>query len=333
VLVGLNVLLVPAGHGWRGMRPEVQTLAVWMGTASVETPDAGPAPIVETRSGHRSVRRWADIQPVIDTLQVRRADGLPDAEQLRVRNFLILADDHRWAIYLAKLGGQFWASWQFPMLLLVAFGIWTGRREFQVRRDLPLCTYGLILTAAFLYHLATEQVLEARYLFCLAPCLLPSAGCGAVVLSDRLRQHLARVRWPSARPVMEWAVCGLLLMVSLGYCLYGLSREKLDQRFLGERLRGDSQRPIVIAGPEPLRRIGHYARAGFLIAPSDREAARAWLRGQQIDYVVTSPGDHQVIAPGDLEQEPHRYRRVLNDDPRFRKLEVYRVLPIRQLGS
>jgi hypothetical protein len=207
------------------------------------------------------------------------------------------------------------------------------RSEFRFHRDVPMLAYACMLTAAFLYHLATEQVLEARYLFSLCPCMLPWAGAGAVVVAQWLRERLASVRWQPSRRVAEWAACGLLWAVSLGYCLYGLSREKLDQRHLGERLRSESERPIVIAGPEPLRRIGHYARAGFLIAPSDRDAARDWLRDQQIDYVVTSPSDHQVIAPRDLEQEPHRYRRVLTDDPRFRKLEVFRVLPIRQLGS
>jgi hypothetical protein len=92
----------------------------------------------------------------------------------------------------------------------------------------------------------------------------------------------------------------------------------------------------VIAGPEPLKRVGHYAESEYRIIPAGLEQSVVeWVGRQPVDFVVLSPGDLPSLSLEEFDRAPGpRFQRVFADDPRFSKIRVYQVLPsARQLGS
>jgi hypothetical protein len=340
-LLAVNLTLIPAGHGWRGGERFCHLSQQLLGPFQSGGGQAEPSTATETshaaKSAESQASRITDARHLAKSLPVWNSQGVPDVEQQRLQRFLILADDHRAAIYLAKFASQCWQALQFPVLIWGALGFWwgaavAGRRE----RDAPLCWQALVLVALFFYHLATEQILEGRYLFCLMPLVLPWAAIGIIESTQALRAKLARVeRSAQFRPVMA-AVCSVLLFASLGKAYYALESEKVPQRLLGKELHAAFPRRLVIAGPEPLKRVGHYAESEYRIIPAGLEQSVVeWVGRQPVDFVVLSPGDLPSLSLEEFDRAPGpRFQRVFADDPRFSKIRVYQVLPsARQLGS
>jgi hypothetical protein len=337
-LVAVNLILIPRDHGWRGGD------RLWyLGQRLLGTGPAASDPRDAARSpnafdpAEAGPPRITDVRQLSKSLPVWDARGVPDLEQQRLYRFLVLADDHRSAIYLAKFASQCWQALQFPVLAWTALGLLWGMRSHGRRdRDVPLLLQALLLVGLFFYHLATEQILEGRYLFCLIPAVFPWAAIGIIESSRALRARLVGAgQLGRYRPVLA-AACSVLLMASLGKAFFALESEKVPQRHLGECLRATYPRRLVIAGPEPLKRVGHYADSEYRIIPTGlHQPIAEWVDRQRVDFVVIAPDDSLRISPDELEQAPgNRFQRVLADDPRFSKIKIYQVLPpVRQLGS
>jgi hypothetical protein len=94
---------------------------------------------------------------------------------------------------------------------------------------------------------------------------------------------------------------------------------------------------MKIAGPESLKRIGHYADADYLIIPKgDPQSVTDWMSQLPLDFVVLAPDDPGTISADQLTAAEHseRYRCVFEKVQDRGAIQVFSVRPpIRQVGS
>jgi|GEM_PF-2706931 len=346
VLMVLNFTFIPADQGWRGGNRLLQLGSSLLAIAAdnEEHHEAGAAtrnspPENETAGENSSPAEAtagnpppANVRDLANSLPVFHVNGVPDLEQQRLRRLLILCDDHREVVFVAKFVRQCLEGFQIPLVGFLIVGLVWGGRRWKRSRDLPLAIQSALLVGMFFFYLTTVHVLECRYLFCLMPLVFPWAAVGMLETYERSRDWFAARGESRRQRILVLAAITLLVGAAVGKAFSGLDSEKVHQRWLGEHLRQGATHRLAIAGPESLRRIGFYANGDFLILPKAPVAdVQAWLDGQRIDFVVLAEGEHPTYGPAEIEQENSgRYRRVYAEEPRFGDLHVYRVEPPRE---
>lgn len=318
IWVACNLILIPEGGGWRGAGRLTQYFS---GSHSPALQNS--APRTSTLQIETKIPR--SVHELADSLPIWSPQGVPDLEQQRIRRFLILADDHRPAVFAARLFAQFWNAYQLPLLVVVGFAIYYRREWWSGARDLPLGIYGLVITAAVTWQLIREHILEARYLFVLMPMIYPLVGIGCVKITSILWTRL-QARSPRLPYRLATATTLGLLVYAGGVAFHGISSDKLPQKVLGERLKESMGPRLVIAGPESEKRLAHYADAVYVILPVDQsEVNDDWFRKHQVQILVTkvrSKGTRSLAA-----SEDEAYPRILKDEP---GLERYSIQLIQQ---
>ena len=345
-LIALNLVCIPQGRGWHGC-------GRWVNYASKlafqsDVPVASPAKADPQHLAEMAARERArtaqvtvptDVRQLAKSLPAWNGLGEPLPEVLRLQRFLILADDQANYLFLGRMINQAQESFLLPMLLALGWGVWRGGRSWSAARDWPLIAYSALLILMLLYNLSTEYILEARYLFCLMPLVFPWAAIGADQLwRDIQAAAVLQPRWgqwlPSSRVTGTALIVLALLKVTSGW----ESNDKQPQRLIGERLRHEFSHRLRIAGPEDLKRIGHYADADYFIIPRGlTDPVRDWLDHQSIDIVILED-EHDTggLSPAQLPAGPQhpRYRPLFETQTRHSPIQVFRVLPpIQQVGS
>lgn len=344
-IVLLNLLLIPAGQGWHGCGRWVHfATRLTRGTDAAQLRTHVADRMREVVSSEQA--RQSQLQPRIDdvrnlakSLPAWNPLGEPDLAQLRLQRFLILADDQRLFLFAGRFLNECWDGLLFPCVLCCCYGLSVGcRANWSPRRDWPLAVMAVLLSGLLIYHLSTEFILEPRYMFCLIPFVFPWSGIGAREMYRRLDAWYAvRPTWSAWRPNAV-ALSGLLMVLAVAKLSMGLEdRGKLVQRELGARLRHTTTGRLKIAGPESLRRVGHYAEADYFIIPrGDAAAARRWLSEQRLDFVVMPSDELPTLTNGEplFSGDETRYRPWDTDHLDLGKIQVYWVDPaIRMWGS
>jgi hypothetical protein len=94
---------------------------------------------------------------------------------------------------------------------------------------------------------------------------------------------------------------------------------------------------MKIAGPESLKRIGHYADADYFIIPKgDPRAVANWLSKLPLDFVVLTTDETHSLSAEQLTSEESlgRYRQLFETEMKRNIVRVFCVRPtIRQVGS
>ena len=272
---------------------------------------AGGVPFGQFAKGE-AVRQLAWELPVWNT------DGTHVPHMHNLRKLLLLLNDHRWAVYLSDYFRCFWVAFQIPVVIFFAVGIRYCWRSAVPARDIPLVLYGALFSAICFVHLTTAYVLEARYLFTLTPLIFPWTAFGMI------HGYFATGRWLAERRRIHWfyplatTVCCLMMCLTLGKMIHGFSARKVTQRVLGEQLQADYGPKLRMAGPPGLRRVAFYANSQYLIAPKLAPSDLAvWLQQQKVEFLVQPA----MRAPSG----PPGASRILDKDPRFLELQVYRV--------
>ena len=335
-IVLLNVLLIPAGQGWHGCGRWVHfATRVTRGADAAQTKTHVAHRMRDVVSSERARQsqlqpRIADVRDLAKSLPAWNPLGEPDLAQLRLQRFLILADDQRLFLFAGRFLNECWDGLLFPCVLCCCYGLTIGRRtNWSGRRDGPLAVLAVVLSGLLIYHLSTEYILEPRYMFCLIPFVFPWSGIGAREMYQRLDAwYAARPAWAAWRPNAV-ALCGVLMVLAVGKLWMGLEdRSKIVQRDLGARLRHTTTGRLKIAGPESLRRVGHYAEADYFIIPrGDAAAARRWLSEQRLDFVLLPRDELTTLTNGEplFPADEARYRPWDTDHVDLSKIQVYWV--------
>lgn len=344
-LVVLNLIFIPAGKGWHGCGRWVH-FAIRMTTGQEIAPVANKIPdrmvyIVADERARAAENPFhiEDLHGLAKALPAWNPLGEADAKILRLQRFLILASDQQRFLFVGRFINAAVEGLMFPCVFCCLWGLYYGRRSmWSARRDWPVAIQCCLLCGLLFYHLATEYILEPRYMLCLIPFVFPWSGIGANLLYVQLREWCAARPGYLARLPSGQVLCGLLMLVAVGKVYSGLDdRGKVVQRELGNRLRQTATKRLKIAGPESLKRVGHYADADYFIIPrGDAQAARRWLDQQPLDLVILSPDDLPAQTPGEslLPEESLRYRHWAPEEARAGAIEVYSVQhKIRQVGS
>src|SRR5207237_164998 len=112
ILVLLNLALVPRGLGWFGAQTQLHVGAV-------------------------AIAEPADVRRLAASIPVWTPEGGRNHEQQKLRYFLILANDHRVAIYVSKFLSQCLQGFHFPVLAWLLYGLTRSRRGYwKPERDL-----------------------------------------------------------------------------------------------------------------------------------------------------------------------------------------------------
>ncbi len=344
-IVVLNLIFVPAGKGWHGCGRWVH-FAIRMTTGQEIAPVANKIPdrmvyIVADERARAAENQFhiEDLHGLAKALPAWNPLGEPDAKILRLQRFLILASDQQRYLFIGRFLNACLEGLMLPCVFCCLWGLYYGRTSlWSARRDWPVAIMSVILCGLLFYHLATEYILEPRYMLCLIPFVFVWSGIGASVMYGQLSAWCAtRPVWAARLPSGQ-ALCVVLMILAVGKLYTGLDdRGKLIQRELGNRLRQTATKRLKIAGPESLKRVGHYADADYFIIPrGDAAAARRWLDQQPLDLVILSPDDLPAETAGEslLPEKSLRYRRWTPQEARAGSLEIYSVQhKIKQMGS
>lgn len=345
-LILLNVLLVPAGHGWQGTGRWLH-FAVQM-VAGVETRTVQrPPPVrmqqlveLERQRQESSEQPVDNLRDLAKSLPVWNSLGEPDIAQLRMQRFLILAQDQQRFIFFGRFLNECIDGLLFPCVICCLWGLYYGRKTiWQPARDWPLAIHACLLTGLLLFHLSKEFILEPRYMFCLIPFVFPWSGVGAREMYRQLGEWFdRRPTWSASwRPSAGALIVGLMLW-ACGKLWIGVDEHsKLAQREIGVRLHQLCPYRMKIAGPESLKRIGHYADADYFIIPKgDPKSVANWLSQLPLDFVVLTSEETQSISPQQLTAEESfgRYRQLFETEMKRHVVRVFCVRPpIHQVGS
>lgn len=341
-LIVLNMLFVPAGQGWRGGgRWSHLANQLFLKRDGIAKPQPIPSHMqrmVELEQARvlEQAPRYEDARALAKSLPVWNTLGEPDSQQLRLQRFLILAHDQRRFVFVGRFVNECVEGLLFPCVICCLWGFYYGFRKFGVwRRDLGLLIQGAALTLLLFRHVATEFVLEPRYMLCLIPLVFPWSCIGAQEIHRQLGVWFAaHPAWGSWRPRAVSLIAALMIF-SLAKMQLGLDdRAKVYQRLLGVELQKLETHRLRMAGPERLKRIGHYADADYFIIPQGNvDSAKKWLEQQSFDVVLLSdeePFDlssnaskaapiHQVgyVTP------PVAYQRLFAEDVRWSGIRIY----------
>lgn len=335
-LIVLNLLFVPTGRGWHGFGRWAH-FAVRATTGQEISPVANKVPdrmvyiVADERArAAKHAPPIDDIRKLAKSLPAWNPLGEPDPKVLRLQRLLILADDQQQFLIIGRFLNECWDGLLFPCLLCCAFGLYACRTTIWMpRRDWPLVGLAVALSALLIYHLATEYILEPRYMFCLIPFVFPWSAIGAREL------YLRAAAWCALRPAWStWlprpqVLCALLMLWAVGKLSLGIEdHHKAFQRELGDMLRKTATKRLKIAGPESLKRVAHYADADYFIIPrGNTEEARQWLDTQPLDLVLLTAEDMPAPVPVDalLPEKSIRYQHWTADAARTKKVQVYTV--------
>lgn len=344
-IVILNLIFVPAGNGWHGCGRWTHFAArILTGKEVAPAPQKIPDRMVYIVADEHA--RAAQQQPPIDdvrklakSLPAWNPLGEPDPEVLRLQRFLILADDQRQYLIIGRFLNELWDGLLVVCVFCCGWGLYYGRNSvWSPHRDWPLTLIAVILCGLLIYHVATEFILEPRYMFCLIPFVFPWSAIGARTLYHQWNAWCAeRPRW-WARQLSAPTWCLILVVCAVTKMSLGIEdRSKLVQRDLGTRLRHMATKRLKIAGPESLKRVAHYAEADYFIIPrGDAEAARRWLDQQPLDLVILSPTDLPAETPASalLPEKSLRYRHWTPDEAQAGAIQIYSVQhKLKQVGS
>jgi hypothetical protein len=344
-LVLLNVMLIPAGHGWQGGGRWFH-FAAQMVTGNDSRPVPKQAPLRMAQLVELERQRQATDHPSLDNLRdlakslpVWNSLGEPDIAQLRMQRFIVLAQDQQRFIFFGRFCNECIEGLLFPCVVCCIWGLYFGRKSiWQPARDWPMAIHASVLVGLLFFHLSREFILEPRYLFCLMPFVFPWSGVGAREMYRQIGEWFhSRPVWSGWRPSAAALVLGLMLW-ACGKLWLGLDdRSKLAQREIGVKLHEICPYRMKIAGPESLKRIGHYADADYLIIPKgDPQSVTDWMSQLPLDFVVLAPDDPGTISADQLTAAEHseRYRCVFEKEQDRGAIQVFSVRPpIRQVGS
>lgn len=344
-LILLNVLLIPPGHGWQGGGRWVH-FAVQMIVGKDISSSRKSTPVRMQHLVELERQRQASDQSNIDNLRdlakslpVWNSLGEPDMAQLRMQRFLILAEDQQRFIFFGRFCNECIEGLLFPCVICCMWGLYCGRKSiWQPARDWPLTIHAGVLVGLLFFHLSREFILEPRYLFCLMPFVFPWSGVGAREMYRQLGEWFQqRPAWAGWRPSAAALVLGLMLW-ACGKLWLGLDdRSKLAQREIGMKLQQICPYRMKIAGPESLKRVGHYADADYLIIPKgDSKSVTDWLSQLPLDFVILANDEPRTVSADQLleSEDATRYRRLFQKDTQRNSIQVFSVRPpIRQVGS
>lgn len=344
-IVVLNLIFVPTGHGWHGCGRWAHFAARILtgkevAPAAQKIPDRMVYIVADERTRAAQQRPPIDdVRKLAKSLPAWNPLGEPDPEVLRLQRFLILADDQRQFLIIGRFLNELWDGLQFICVFCCGWGLYCGRRTiWSPQRDWPLVVLTVMLCGLLIYHVATEFILEPRYMFCLIPFVFPWSAIGARTLylqwSARCVEH---PRW-WARRLSAPAWCVILIICAVTKMSLGIEdRSKFVQKVLGTRLREMATKRLKIAGPESLKRVAHYAEADYFIIPrGTAEDARRWLDQQPLDLVILSPIDLPAETPGGtlLPEKSLRYRHWSAEEAQAGPIQVYSVQhKLKQVGS
>ncbi|MDB5388787.1 MAG: uncharacterized protein JWM11_4433 [Planctomycetaceae bacterium] len=345
ILLLLNVMLIPPGQGWQGGGRWMH-FAIQMVTGKDVGTSRKQPPLRMTQLVELEKQRQANEPPHVENLRdlakslpVWNSLGEPDMAQLRMQRFLVLAEDQQRFIFFGRFCHECIEGLLFPCVLCCFWGLYYGRKSvWQPARDWPMAIYSGVLIGLLFFHLSREFILEPRYLFCLMPFVFPWSGVGASLLHRQIGEWFQqRPAWSGFRPSAAALVLGLMLW-ACGKLWLGLDdRSKLVQREIGAKIQNSCPYRTKIAGPESLKRIGHYADADYFIIPKgDPQAVTAWLSQLPLDFVVLANDEPRTISGDQLSgaENSMRYRRLFQREKGRASIEVFSVRPlIRQVGS
>lgn len=335
-LVLLNVVFIPAGEGWQGGGRWMHFAIQMLVGKDLQVAEK-PVPLRMAKLAELEQRRLEQTQPpaaslrdLAKSLPVWNSLGEPDVAQLRMQRFLILAEDQQRYIFVGRFCNECIEGLSFPTVICCLWGLYYKRRTgWTPHRDWPLAVYTLSLIALLFFHLSREFILEQRYLFCLMPLVFPWSCVGARDIYQRMCGWFeAHPAWSTCRPSGA-ALVVLLMLFGCGKLWIGLDdRSKAIQREIGTHLRQVVPYRMKIAGPESLKRIGHYADADFFIIPKGNPAdVEEWLNQIPLDFVVLSDDETQTISSERLKLEVHanRYRHLYSSNNRRNAIQVFSV--------
>lgn len=280
----------------------------------------------------RQIGKPRDVRDLAKSLPVWNRDSEADPDWYRLQRFLVMADDQAEAVYLGVMLNRLIQGLLIPVLCFCYFGLRYQKGEYwQGRRDWPLVMMTLMLSGVFYFHLTTEHVLEARYLFCLIPFLFPWTAVGAVMFLDRVRAYLAE------REAAKWYprfVASLFLLSATAAVVHAMPRndiEKTVQKEMGEEILARDGFGKRMVAPESLKRMAFYADTWYFMLPRQVSEIGPWLEANPMDYVILGGKELPLYARLIPQLDSHPgYERVFTEDPRFQRYYVYRS---KALGS
>jgi len=344
-IILLNVCLIPAGQGWQGggrwLHFVVQLVAGRDLEVATKPPPVRMTHLLELERARQASNEQSveNVHDLAKSLPVWNSLGEPDLVQMRMQRFLILANDQQRFIFFGRFCNECIEGLLFPTVICCFWGLYFGRKtSWTPIRDWPLAIYSSLLICLLFYHLSREFILEPRYLFCLMPLVFPWSCIGAACMHQQLGEWFQRrPEWNRFRPSAA-ALVLLLMVCACGKLWLGLDdRSKVIQREIGTRLHQMLPYRLKIAGPESLRRVGHYADADYFIIPKgDPQQVENWLSQLPLDFVVLADKETRSISAKQLKTAENclRYRELFTEENRRNKIQVFSVRPtIRQVGS
>ncbi|MFO1021956.1 MAG: glycosyltransferase family 39 protein [Planctomycetales bacterium] len=293
----------------------------------VKLASAETSPVVQVSHEAASPPVPTTVRQLAKSLPVWNSDGVADPVQYRLQRFVLLADDHREAIYIAHFIIRLIQGILVPVLIWFAVGLATYRTNWVAARDWPLLLLSISLVGLFFFHLATENVLEPRYLFCLIPFLFPWSAIGILEITRWIHVGLERRgKLNLYRPLIT-GLCVVLVTAGIVHSAPRNDFGKTQQKALGILLRTAPEKPLSMTGLESLRRIGYYADAEFRVMPQNPQEAYEWLKSQPVKYVILGGKERAktLLLEEWLARDP-RYARVHAEDPAFPDYQVFRIV-------
>ncbi len=263
------------------------------------------------------------------------AESLP-AHQYKQTRLIDLAKDHLWWVYVADLGYHVTKAFEFPAVICIFIALYWGRARFwRGERDWPLVIQAALVFGILLHHLATEHVISTRYAFALIPFVLPWTSMGFFQFLDWFGSKMANVRRKSLVRLATCSIVACLAVISVSRSFHYLRDGKVLERELGELVRKTSGKKTVIACPQKWRRVPFYAKSEYtkLMIPP-RADLNVWLK-ENIDWLRRNDVEFLLLernytiftnARKTHDETPPDLEPLFEDDPRFHKLRIYRVI-------
>lgn len=273
-----------------------------------------------------------DVRDLAKSLPVWDKDCVADPVWYRLQRFLVMADDQSEAVYLGVLLNRLIQGLLVPVLFFCWYGLRYGKGEYwRGARDWPLLCLALMLFVVFYFHLSTEHVLEARYLFCLIPFVFPWTAIGAAAVLDHVQGYLEsrEQRRLYGRTVSMAFV--LLAAVAVVHATPRNDMEKTVQKLMGKQILARDGFGKHMAAPESLKRMAYYADSQFQILPRQVSEIGPWLAANPVEYVVLGGKELSLYSRLLPQLDGHpAYERIFTEDSRFNKYFIYRA---RSLGN